>query len=105
MKNTQEKTYALIAYLTFIGLIIAFFLNKDKKYPFVTYHIKNMFGLVIILFVAQLLQTLTDPRLGEAIWLLSFVFWSFSIATIIFNKKKSIPWLSEKFQEWFTFLD
>ncbi len=105
MKNKQEKTYALIAYLTFIGLIVAYFLNKDKKYAFVTYHIKNMFGLVIILFISQLLQTLSDPRLGEVIWLLAFILWSFSIATIIFNMKKTIPWLSDKFQKWFTFLD
>ena len=105
MKNKQEKTYALIAYLTFIGLVVAYFLNKDKKYAFVTYHIKNMFGLVIILFISQLLQTLSDPRLGEVIWLLAFTLWSFSIATIIFNMKKTIPWLSDKFQQWFTFLD
>ncbi len=105
MNSSKEKTYALLAYLTFIGLIVAYFLNRDKKYSFVTYHIKNMFGLLILLFISQSLQALTDPRLGEALWFIAFVLWAFSVATIVFNKKKSIPWLSDKFQKWFSFLD
>lgn len=103
--NKQEKTYALIAYLTFIGLIIAYFLNREKKYPFVTYHIKNMFGLVILLFISQTLQVLTDPRLGEILWVISFVLWTISIASIILNKKTAIPFVSGYFQKWFSFLD
>jgi hypothetical protein len=105
MISRQEKTYALLAYLTFIGLIAAYFLNGNKKYPFVNYHIKNMFGLVILLFISQTLQTLTDPRLGEFLWILSFALWTFSIASILFNRKTAIPILSNYFQKWFSFLD
>ena len=50
MKSTGNFK-AILAYLSFIGLIIAYIMNIEEKDKFVTYHIKNMFGLVIILFI------------------------------------------------------
>ena len=70
MKKTNTGNYrAILAYITFIGLIIAYVLNRDKQDKFVTYHIKNMFGLVLLLFISQLLQT-NDSLLflGEIAW-------------------------------------
>ena len=49
-------TAAIVAYITFIGLLIAYFINKEDKHPFATWHIKNMFGLVIVLFISQVMQ-------------------------------------------------
>ena len=43
---------AVLAYLSFIGLIIAYILNMEEKDKLVTYHIKNMFGLVVLLFIS-----------------------------------------------------
>lgn len=43
----EGKTIALIAYLTVIGLIIAFVMNNDKKNPFAIYHIRQVIGLVV----------------------------------------------------------
>ncbi len=37
-KTGEDKTIAVIAYLTFIGLIIAFVMNNDKKYEFASFH-------------------------------------------------------------------
>lgn len=39
------KTIATIAYITIIGLIIAFVMNNDKKNTFAGYHIKQSLGL------------------------------------------------------------
>ena len=49
MNNTstpEGKNLAIVAYITFIGMFIAYSINRDKKQAFVTAHIKNMCGLV-----------------------------------------------------------
>jgi len=54
----EGKTMAIIAYITVIGTIIAWFMNKDKNNAFAAYHIKQ--GWKLFFF-------------GLAIWLISFV--------------------------------
>lgn len=56
-QNTTEegKTMAAISYITFIGLLIAFIANNDKKNAFTTFHIRQslrvwIFGLILYLF-------------------------------------------------------
>jgi len=106
MNNNIGNYKAILAYITFIGLIIAYVLNKDEQDKFVSFHIKNMFGLVILLFISQLLQT-TDSLLyfGEIVWVITFFLWVYSLLMAILNKKVGIPILTDLFQKWFTFLD
>jgi len=107
MKKANTGDYkAILAYITFIGLIIAYVLNKDKQDKFVSYHIKNMFGLVILLFISQILQT-NDSflYLGEIVWVITFFLWVYSLLMAIINRKTGIPILTDLFQKWFSFLD
>ena len=96
------KITALIAYTTFIGLIIAYFLNKDDKHTFAQWHIKNMFGLLILLFTSVALQ---DYTIGLYMYWISVGLWILSFIMALNNKQKAIPYLSDKFQTWFSFLD
>lgn len=105
MENLSAKTKAIIAYMTFVGTLIAFFINKDNKHEFTTWHIKNMFGLLLLLIISQVTQAYIDLLFGEILWLIAFVLWVFSLIMAILNKKQAIPYFSDKFQEWFTFLD
>ncbi|TDI72631.1 MAG: hypothetical protein E2O87_06585 [Bacteroidetes bacterium] len=102
MASPPGKTKAVVAYLTFIGLLIAYFINKDNRHEFATWHIKNMFGLLILLFVAVALQSYA---IGFYIYWTSVVLWIISLIMALFNQKRGIPFLSDKFQTWFTFLD
>jgi uncharacterized membrane protein len=102
MEVPSGKTKAVIAYLTFVGMLIAYFMNRDEKHDFATWHIKNMFGLVIILAIAVAFQ---EYVVGFYIYWASVLLWLFSLLMAMSNKKKGIPFLSEKFQTWFTFLD
>ncbi len=45
VKNEDAKKIAIIAYITIIGLIIAYVMNNDKKLPFASYHIRQSLGL------------------------------------------------------------
>lgn len=104
--NTQaseDKTIAIIAYITIIGLIIAFVMNKDKKEVFGAYHIKQSLGLclsAIALFVIGMV-----PLLG---WLISFlgsifllILWVMGLLNALNNKMEPVPVLGKKFEEWF----
>jgi len=98
------KTKAVIAYFTFIGFFISVSMNKDTPEAFATWHIKNMFGLLLILLVAVVTQFHINLLVGDILYWISVVFWLFSLAMAIANKKAGIPFLSKKFQSWFTFL-
>jgi len=105
-KQVQKgKQIAIIAYLTFIGTIIAFYMNRETEDLFAKKHIKNMFGLIIFLAVTQIMYPYVNFIVGGVMWWTTFGLWIFSLATAILGKDPNIPWLSEKFQEWFKFLD
>ena len=99
------KNKAIIAYITFVGMLIAYFMNREDKHEFATWHIKNMFGLVLILICAQVSHAYVSNILGDILWLVSFAAWIFSMLMAFTNRKTGIPVLSDKFQDWFTFLD
>ena len=99
---SKGKKAAIIAYLTFIGLIIAYYMNRENRNDFTSWHIKNMFGLVILLFASTALQ---DYAIGFYFYWLTIILWVISFVMALTNRKQGIPLLSEKFQQWFTFLD
>jgi hypothetical protein len=104
MNNTSPagKSRAVIAYLTFIGMLVAYFMNREEKHAFASWHIKNMFGLLILLFSSLALQ---KYEVGLYVYWLSVGLWLFSLSMALTNKKIGIPFLGEKFQTWFRFLD
>jgi hypothetical protein len=97
-------TAAIVAYITFIGLLIAYFINREDKHPFATWHIKNMFGLVIVLFISQVMQGYYLVA-GEVIWWFAFLSWLYSLSMAVLGNAKGLPYLSDRFQEWFKFLE
>ncbi|MCF6306695.1 MAG: hypothetical protein L3J09_01940 [Flavobacteriaceae bacterium] len=105
MKN-KGNYKAILAYLFFIGLIIAYILNMDEKDKFVTFHIKNMFGLVLIsIFPITFVNDPTFYSTGKVIFTLLIILWSYSLVMAITGKMKGIPYLSDFFQKWFRFLN
>jgi uncharacterized membrane protein len=99
------KNTALIAYAPFVGFMIAFFMNKDENHEFATWHIKNMFGFTLLFIISLVIQAQVNVTTGDVLWLVCVALWLFSWVMAFFNYKKGIPFLSEKFQEWFTFLN
>lgn len=99
----EDKTVGIIAYLTLIGLIVAYVMNKDKKEAFGAYHIKQSLGLClgwIALFIIGLV-----PIIGWIISFLGYIFllvlWIMGLLNAINNKMEPVPVLGKKFEEWF----
>ena len=103
-ESPSPKTIAIIAYITFIGTLIAYFMNREERHEFATKHIQNMFGLLILLFCSQVAYRYMGILLGDVLWYTSFAAWAFSLVTALLGQEPAIPFFSKKFQEWFLFL-
>ncbi len=100
---TEGKTIAIIAYITFIGLIIAFVLNIEKKNSFALYHIRQSLGLVLTALVLGIINII--PILGWVISIIGsiilLIMWISGLISALNGKEKPVFLLGEKFQEWF----
>ncbi|TJZ61487.1 hypothetical protein FAZ15_09865 [Sphingobacterium olei] len=98
----EGRSTAIIAYITLIGLIIAFVQNDEKKNAFANYHIRQSLGLIftgIALFIVGLI-----PLLG---WLISIlgtiaviILWIMGLMNAVNGKQQPIPLLGNLYNKW-----
>ena len=102
-KSTEGKNTAIIAYITIIGLIIAFVMNNEKKESFASYHIRQSLGLGLTSLALGAIGII--PILGWIINVLGiFVIlymWIVGLMNAINGEEKPIPFLGNKYAEWF----
>ena len=103
----RGRQNAIISYLTIIGVIIAFYLNKedDKKSVFASFHIRQSLGLWLTFFVLGYVISAFDN------WFINFGFWLFFGVLFIYGfinalagKPQSVPILGDLFQKLFSSL-
>jgi len=109
MENTQNETItegknmATIAYITIIGLIIAFVQNNEKKNAFAFFHIRQSLGIFVTGLALGIIGMI--PILGWIINILGiFVLiymWIVGLINAINGKEKTVPLLGDKYEEWF----
>ena len=107
MENTNHisaKKKAVIGYITIVGLLIAMSMNSDNKDDFTTRHLQNMFGLTVLWICSQVAIFYINTTLGDLIWLISLLLIIYQGIRAYQAKEPNIPFLSTKFQQWFTFL-
>lgn len=96
------KTIAIIAYITIIGLIIAFLMNNDKKNSFASFHIRQCLGIGLTGLALGVVNVI--PILGWLISAFGFIFllilWIIGLVAALNGERKHVPLLGEKYQEW-----
>ncbi|PKP16851.1 MAG: hypothetical protein CVU07_05590 [Bacteroidetes bacterium HGW-Bacteroidetes-23] len=99
----EGKNTAMIAYITIIGLIIAFVMNNEKKNEFARFHIRQSLGLALTGLALGIIGMI--PILG---WIVYFVgifillyMWIIGLMNAINSKEKTVPFLGDKYAEWF----
>lgn len=105
---TEGKEIAIIAYLTIIGLIIAFVMNRDKKYEFASYHIKQVLGLAVIglaIYVLSMLVPIAGWIFSILITIPMLIIWLLGLMNAINGKKKPIPVIGKYAIDWFKNVD
>ncbi len=100
----EGKSAAIISYFWWIGLLIAFIMNNNKKNSFTSFHIKQSIGLSLILFVLGFLTKFGVPIFGQILFLGVFVLWVIGLLGAIKGEEKSIPLVGDLFQDWFKFI-
>ena len=96
-KDVEEgKTMAIISYLTWIGLLIAFIMNNDKKNEFAKFHIRQSLLIVLAFIVVSFI-----PILNFVLWVVLFILWVIGLIGAINGEEKKVPLLGEYAQNWF----
>jgi len=95
------KTTAIISYIWWIGLVIAFFMNNSTKNSFASFHIRQSLGLNLFSLAAGLVSTYISGMLGWIIGVVAFIFWIIALIGAIQGEEKKVPLLGDQFQEWF----
>lgn len=100
--STQGKINAIVAYLTFVGALIALFMNLEEKSKFATFHIRQAIG--IHLFQIAVLLTVSgfnELYIVLPFWIFFFILWLYGFMGAISGRSNLIPIIGKYFQIWF----
>ena len=107
---SEDRTVAILAYITIIGFIIAIVMHGSKKTPLGSFHLRQVLGLVVtglalwlpgiiisMIPVVNFLMLLIWPLIGISL----FVLWLLGLIAAANGQRKPVPVLGEKYQQWF----
>jgi uncharacterized membrane protein len=108
--STEDRTVAILAYITLIGFIIAIVMHSSKKTTLGAFHLRQILGLfvtglviwlpcLIISFIpfVNILMVLVWPLIGITL----FVFWILGLIAAVNGQLKPLPVVGEHYQKWF----
>ena len=99
----EGKTAAIVAYLTIIGTIIAYFINNDTKNPFASFHIRQALGVHITFYLLGIIVSWFDSWfISTPFYLFIIVLWGYGIIAAIQGERNEVPILGKQFQNWFS---
>jgi uncharacterized membrane protein len=100
--NKNGNIMGVVAYITIIGVLIAFFTNQDKKNSFVAFHVRQGLGLWLLYFLFGYFVGYFDN------WMMTYSFWIFFSVLFIYGiigaisgKKNTVPIIGDFFQKIF----
>lgn len=103
----EDKTVAIVSYLTLIGFIVAIVIHGNNKTRLGAYHLRQTLGLIVcslamfpVGFVLGFIPVL-GWLAGFAIWIGFIALWAVGLIAAINGEQKPVPVLGEKFQAWF----
>jgi uncharacterized membrane protein len=103
----EDKTIAIVSYLTLIGFIAAVVMHGSKKTSLGSFHLRQSLGImatsVAMIFVGMILAFI--PILGWltdlALWVGIVVLWFMGFLAAVNGQRKTVPVLGEHYQKWF----
>jgi uncharacterized membrane protein len=92
---TEDKTVAILSYITLIGFIVAIVMNSSKKTQLGAFHLRQMLGL----FLTAVLMII--PLLNILVFICLFVLWIMGLLSAIKGEMKPVPLVGSLYQKWF----
>jgi uncharacterized membrane protein len=100
---TEDKTTAIVSYLTLIGFIAAVIIHGNKKTKLGSFHLRQSLGLILTSIAVGMVWII--PILGWIVgfvgWIALLVFWVIGLIAAINGQQKPVPLLGEHYQKWF----
>ena len=104
---SEDRTVAILSYLTIIGFIVAIILHSNKKTALGAFHLRQTLGFVVtgIAFAIGGIVLALIPILGWLVllcaWLAFFVFWVMGLISAATGQQKPVPVVGPLYQKWF----
>ena len=99
----EDKTVAIVAYLTLIGFIAAVIIHSNKKTRLGAYHLRQMLGFILTSFAVVILVII--PILGWILipifYICMIVLWIMGLIAAINGEMKPMPVVGPLYQKWF----
>ena len=100
--SQQGRNLAIVSYLTLIGTLIAFFMNKDARNPLVSFHVRQALGLWLLeMALGYFIGGFNDWMITISFWIFFGVLFIYGILGALSGKMNSIPVLGDFFQKLF----
>jgi uncharacterized membrane protein len=103
----EDKTTAIVSYLTLIGFIVAVIIHGTKKTRLGSFHLRQSLGLILASLAIGVCATILGfiPFVGwllaVAAWAGLVVLWIMGLIAAINGEMKPVPILGIHFQKWF----
>lgn len=107
--KSSNKTVGILSYLTLIGLILAFVLNKgENKSDFSSFHLRQGLGLTVISFLSGILAFVLglipflkgmSSLIYSVISIAVFIFIIMGLIAAIKGEKKEVPFIGALIQD------
>lgn len=99
---TEGKTLAWVSYLPIFGIVIAYFLNVDKKNPFTSFHIRQSIGIWLFYFICAISVSNFDSSMVRmCLWISFGSLLLYGFINAIIGKTQTVPIIGKLFQKWF----
>lgn len=108
--STEDRTVAILTYITIVGFIIAIVMHSSKKTTLGAFHLRQGLGLfvtglviwipgLIISFIpfVNFLMIIIWPLVGISL----FVLWVMGLIAAVNGQQKPMPVMGEHYQKWF----
>lgn len=105
---TEDKTVAIVSYLTLFGFIAAIIIHSNKKTELGAFHLRQTLGIFLTAIALGFCQIplLIIPILGLlcalALWACMFVLWVMGLISAINGNMNPVPVLGPMYQKWFS---
>ncbi|MBK9176699.1 MAG: hypothetical protein IPM46_10280 [Flavobacteriales bacterium] len=99
----DDKTVAILAYITLLGFIIAIVMHSSKKTALGAFHLRQMLGIVVLGLASYILIFI--PILGwiaiVVLGICNLIMWIMGLIAAASGEMKPAPIFGAKFQQWF----
>lgn len=106
----NNKSLAIISYITIIGWLVAYFIGKDKADALLKYHLRQSLGLAIVNIIFGIVLNIIAfavPTLSflSLIGYVFIVLWIMGIINAANGALKPVPLIGKMFEEKYSLAD